>query len=590
MYGLNNKYIFNNKAKCQDCYRCVRLCPVNAIGIKDGQAFVDEEKCILCGKCVKECPQKAKYYRSDVEKVKELLNSDKQKFVLVAPSFAGIYSQWEIKRLPSILRRIGFDKIYEVSEAVAYVAEETKKELLSGSLKNCTGICSSCPSLVSFIEKYYPQLVDNLIPVVSPMIAHGRNIRENNKNAIIVFIGPCIAKKKEAERKELNGIIDAVLTFEELDILFNDTNVKIEQCETSDFDNNSYKDSKLFPIDGGFFKTANLDDSLAESSYIIADGFNKIENAVEMIINNKERFILDALVCEMGCLNGPGIDSDTNLFMRKVDLVKYSNLSSEQAVEKSNFEQSLKTYFRKNESIVKSSSNEKEIAEILQATGKFTPEDELNCGACGYNSCREKAIAVLAGMAETNMCVPYMRKLAESRTDKIISRSPNGIVILDDKLNIISMNDSFKRFFMCSNVVCGNSISQLMDPEWFEKLTIGDSGLIENVIRFEKYGLIVNQKLFRLKEENQYVGIFVDLTKSFADKNKLDLLKIETVRKAEELLEHQINMAQKLAKFLGESTAKGEELLENLIKITEDEQRSNSTSKSKWLWDIYTSK
>ena len=231
--------------------------------------------------------------------------------------------------------------------------------------------------------------------------------------------------------------------------------------------------------------------------------------------------------------------------------------------------------------------------------GKSRPEDQLNCGACGYSSCREKAIAVVRGMAEVEMCIPYMKNLAERRTDRIIETSPNGIVILDERLNILSMNPTFKKFFMCSEAVCGKRISYLMDPDPFEKLASGDKDKLELVVKHDRYNIICHQILYVLPEERQYVGIFVNITNSQANQTKLDHLRVQTIAQARELLEHQISMAQKMGQFLGESTARGEALVEKLMEMAdeESENRENNASNGRpgkkgknWLWDTYTSK
>jgi uncharacterized Fe-S cluster-containing protein len=233
--------------------------------------------------------------------------------------------------------------------------------------------------------------------------------------------------------------------------------------------------------------------------------------------------------------------------------------------------------------------DEEQIREVMNQTGKYTKEDELNCGACGYLSCRDKAKAVLSGMAEIKMCIPYMRRFAERKADEIIDKTPNGIIVLDRSLQIISVNESFMRMFMCTGSSVGKHLSTIMDPDLFEKVVSGASELIEERMNFAKYSLSTEAKIFKMSE-NSIAGIFVDITKVETDKKQLDTLRGETLKKAEELLEHQVKTAQFLAKILGEGTAKSEALLDNLMKLTEDDTRKGSSNKSKWLWDIYTSK
>ncbi|HMM60843.1 MAG TPA: (Fe-S)-binding protein, partial [Candidatus Rifleibacterium sp.] len=229
------------------------------------------------------------------------------------------------------------------------------------------------------------------------------------------------------------------------------------------------------------------------------------------------------------------------------------------------------------------------INRVLPATGKTSPADELNCGACGYNSCRDKAIAVIRGFAEIDMCIPYMRRLAEQRTDRIIETSPNGIVMLDDNLSILSMNPAFRKMFLCSEAVLGKHISYLIDPEPFEKVLTGSENLIEQTVKHQRYNLIVHQIIYQLEIENQLVGIFVNITGNRQSIEELARLRSKTIQQAREMLEHQVKMAQQMAKYLGESTAQGESIIENLLKLTESEDEGENRRKGP-EWDIFTSK
>ena len=301
----------------------------------------------------------------------------------------------------------------------------------------------------------------------------------------------------------------------------------------------------------------------------------------------KERIIAEPLGCSGGCINGPGLSTEISLFDKRRNLLKNSLKEKESAPESlpyvtldANFSP---VYFNDYVEIT-----EERINEVLKATGKESKDDQLNCGACGYISCREKAIAVLRGMAEIEMCVPYMRLKAEKRTDKIIESSPNGIVIINNKLEILHTNPAFRRMFKCSNAVIGKRISYLMDPEPFIALRDGVDDRGEQLVKYENYKLICQLILYKMNDVEQYVGLFVDISKRYKANEQLDELKKETIFKAQELMDHQVEMAQKMAKFLGESTAKGEELVEKLLKLTEDDTAQKSGGKN-WLWDTYTS-
>lgn len=589
MIVKDQQIIYTNKARCRDCYRCLRNCPVNAIKMKDGQAFVDIERCILCGTCLKECPQNAKQFRRDLEKVKWLISENNNVAVSIAPSFAALFTEWQTDRIPSLLRKLGFTYISETAEAAYYTAIETEKYFA----EKCAGIClaTACPSFVDYVEKYQPEKVNNLTQVISPMIAHGKRIKEKlGAQTKVVFIGPCLAKKREAERVEYKGIVDAALTFTELLEWIEEEKIDLKMLETSEFDEKVVGEARLYPLTGGMSKTASLaTDNLNTSVYSIS-GLERIKDAIKSFSNKNTPVLIEPLVCAFGCVNGPGQPKAENIFARRESVINYSKKKYTENENIPVCETNLIASFNHNAAIREKDFTEEQVRQIFEQTGKLQEEDRLNCGACGYATCLENAKAILMGMVEIDSCIPYTRRLAEQRMDKIIETSPNGIVILDKELEILHMNPAFKKFFMCTNSIIGKPISYLMDPEPFVKLKENGTEKIETTVRHENYGLTSHQILYKLQEEEQYIGIFVDITKNITDVEKLDTLREKTIRQAQELLDHQIEMAQQLAKLLGENTAKGEELVDNLLKLTQDEKIKNSARKKNWLWDTYTSK
>ncbi len=583
--GLRNGIVFTNKARCRDCYRCVRACPVKAIKMEDAQANVEDELCIHCGTCIRECPQGAKQYKNEIEKVKALLKGDVKPAVSIAPSFAGFYNSWETKRIPSALRKLGFVHIAETAVGAYYSAKLSLEYIESG--RSSVNIASACPAIINYIEKYQPKFVNSLIPVNSPMIAHAKAIKQKfGGNKPVVFIGPCIAKKGEAEREEYEGLIDAVLTFEELADLFEEEEIIPGRCEESGFDEIPAGNARLYALAGGQSKTVNMDSGHFSTDVVAISGYDEIRDLLESVDPSRDNIIIEPLFCNSGCINGPGSKSEKKIFDRKKSLLKYN--AEKEVNDNPEVPDIYLTTEYKSKEVAREEFTEEEIKKVLAKTGKTTPEDELNCGACGYLSCRDKAKAVLKGMAEHEMCIPYVRRMAEQRTDKIIESSPNGIVILDDELKILSMNPAFKRFFMCSDSVCGKNISYLMDPEPFVELASKPIKMLEATVQHDKYNIVCHQKMYMLQEDNQYVGIFVNITKNISDREMLDELRNETITQARELLDHQINMAQNLAKVLGENTARGEKLVENLLKLSKDDNDKNSRNDNRWLMDLYS--
>jgi len=296
--------------------------------------------------------------------------------------------------------------------------------------------------------------------------------------------------------------------------------------------------------------------------------------------------LLEPLMCSSGCINGPGLPRSANIYTRKKSVVHYSLNSPKEDISDNEVSISLSTSFDYNATFKIHEFPDEEIRRILEKTGKQYKEDQLNCGACGYSSCLDNARAILGGMVEIESCIPYMRRLAEQRTDKIIETSPNGIVILNKELEILHMNQAFSKFFMCTNSIIGKRISYLMDPEPFIKLKESEIDQIEETVHHQNYDISCHQILYKLPEENQFIGIFVDITKNVSDVEKLDSLRKKTIQQAQELLDHQVEMAQQLAKLLGENAAKGEALVENLLELTQDKQKKNKN----WLRDTYTTK
>jgi iron only hydrogenase large subunit-like protein/uncharacterized Fe-S cluster-containing protein len=536
--------------------------------MRDNQAFVVEEKCIMCGTCVRQCPQQAKVFRNDLEQAKSITKENAVVAASIAPSFAAVFSQWQVNSLASALRKLGFSYIAETAVGAYYISQKSGEIVEANPEKN--HFSTACPVFVRYVELYQPQAIKNLVPVVSPMIAHAKIIKEKlGKKTKVIFIGPCIAKKGEIQRPQYKGLVDCVLTFTELKQWFEQEKIDLNNCEQSAFDDIVPGKARFFPLAGGEIKTHDEDSDMLEPNIVSITGFDDINEALKNWSSNGQGTFIEPLFCSNGCINGPATDCTENLFERRKRIISYAADKNEKndSLVKVELSTGFKGHIPGENEII----TDEQIRSQLEKTGKLNPEDQLNCGACGYPSCREKAIAVIRGMAEEQMCIPYMRRLAEQRTDRIIETSPNGIVILDDKLNILSMNPAFKKFFFCTDAQYGKRISVLMDPEPFELLLNSDVKFNEQTVTHDKYNLICHQIMYCLHEEKQIIGIFVNITNSQLNKEKLDQLRVQTISQARELFDNQLDMAQKIAQFLGESTAKGERLVANLMQLAEDE-------------------
>jgi iron only hydrogenase large subunit-like protein/uncharacterized Fe-S cluster-containing protein len=596
---MSSEIVFTRKARCRDCHRCVRACPVKAIRVMDGQAQVVAERCIGCGTCIRECPQHAKAYRNDVTDAAALVADSAFVVASVAPSYAAIYEPWQRKRLPSALRRLGFRYVAETAAAAQVVARAGAAYVRNHA--DQSHVWSSCPASTEYVRRYRPDMASMLMPIASPMVAHARWLKERLGGDVkVVFIGPCVAKKAEAERPECRDV-DLVLTFEELGEWLRDEQVYLSSCEESEFDE-AGSAARLYPLPDGALRTAGMLSSDLGSKAFSADGFSDVDRALDLIAESREPRILESMFCSGGCINGPATATGRNVFRRRFDLEEASTVEPTPAgarpagtqaappAEASLLDAAIRT-----PAPVLRPVGASAITAALASTGKTGPEDQLDCGACGYATCRDKAIAVVRGMAEPDMCIPYMRHLAETRTDLILEASPNGILTLDSHFQILAMNPAFRKHFRAGEATLGKHISVLMDPDPFLRLAATtDEDHLEMTVRHERYGVTFHQILFQLDDADQYVGIFVDITASEKDQRELEEMRTRTVAQAQELLDHQIAIAQQLAEFLGESTAKGEVLVQNLLAMAGETHEAATAAGDdpirKWRWTTSTSK
>jgi len=571
---MQQQTIYTITANCQDCYRCVRECPVKAIRINNGQAQVEDSLCIKCGTCVRECPQHAKTVRPDLEEAKALLESGRIAAASIAPSFAAMFPGALSRRIPSALRQLGFKFVSETAEGAKYVTEQSFITPQKGS------ICTACPAVVNLIEKYHSDYLDTLIPVVSPMIAHGRIIKEQHPDCAVIFIGPCAAKKQEVLRPENAGAIDVVITFTELLEWLSSQNIQLDNCSESSFDQ-FYEtgDARLFPIQGGMLKTGSIQNDGTQANVIHLSG---AEDILELFSGNidLDGKLIEPLFCKGGCIGGPcygseGESADRNLFTRRESVIRYAETAGKNDKK---FPQQKAQYKPKfvSDNQKQAEVTENQIHKVLELTGKIDTELQLNCGACGYKTCLENATAVVRGMAEPEMCIPYMRRLAQQRTDRVIDTTPNGVVVLDSELCIVKMNPAFQRMFTCNNGILGRRISYLVNADGFETLHSGASEKCESIQT--KYGIKYHEILYALREENQYVGIYSDISRLKYDAGQLDTIKTQTLKHAQEFLDHQVRFAQEMAHYLGKSTAQSEEIAKRLIGLYEEESNSAQPS------------
>lgn len=574
--SVEDKVLWTNAARCRDCNRCVSVCPVKAIRKEAGQAKIVSEKCILCGACIRECPQDAKEYRNDIGKAIALIEAKSTVVASIAPSFLSAFTSAERRGLPAVLRQLGFSAVTETALGAELISQESRAVVdseLSGR-----HICSACPAVVSYVQKYRQEATEALIPVASPMIAHGRYLKnKHGAEAGIVFIGPCIAKKKEASLHDEGQSIDVVLTFAELRQWIEQKNLSLTLSEDSDFDGGAHFDAKTFPLTGGFALTAGFSSDFLDRLVLTAEGAEDVKEAVDYLVQSDEPVLLEPLMCSGGCLGGAGMSSGKTAGRLKLKknfinaLADYRDiLPTEEPLLVGEAVPSLVVdYLEHSAKSCELPPEEFLIRQVLARTGKTDPADELNCGTCGYNTCREKAQAVLTGMAEVDMCLPYMRQHAELKSDAIVQNSPNAIITLDTDLKIVQVNAAFCEMFVTSEHCQGKPISYFISPEPFQRVLQDESKIFNETVHHSAYGLICQQLIYTIgsKDLKQVVGVMVNMTQSKKQALELDALRKETIGKAEEVIDRQIQSIQEITKALGRSAAETSAIMSHLTEL-----------------------
>lgn len=537
------------KVNCKDCHRCVRSCPVKAIGIQQGQARLIDDRCILCGRCVVECPQQAKQVQNQLSFIKDAIRDGKRVILSLAPSFVAAFADYTPESLFATLSKLGFTVVEETAIG-AEVVSLFYKDLLNTEEKTIISAC--CPVVVGLIEKYYPSLVPNLAPVVSPMVAHGKLIKARyGEEAVVVFAGPCVAKITEREKHQAH--VDAVITFEQLRTWLKDEQPTLSDSKAVE-GAKPCGNGRFYPIAGGVLKSfMNRED--IDTEVVTVDGIEQCMELFEALVQGeiKPRFI-EALACAGGCVGGPAVGLKRSLASKRVNVINYAKQEDGKMELPGDIEFS-RTHAPAPPS-ARSVPTESVIREIMYQTGKFSKSDEKNCGACGYSSCREQALAVHYGLAEVDMCVPYMRSKAESFANIIVANSLNAIIVVDHRMLIQHFNPAAERMFNRNGeIIKGTSLAAVMDCAQFVEAAVSGAKVVGKRVEYPTYGLITEQMIIPVPEHNVIIGIITDVTSQEAKSRELELLKLETIRKATQIIDKQMHVAQEIAGLLGETTA-----------------------------------
>lgn len=550
------------KSNCKNCYKCIRHCPVKSIRFSGNQAHIIGNECILCGQCFVVCPQNAKEIVNETEKVKILLQSGARVVVSLAPSFIANYDGVGIEPMREALKKLGFYDVEETAVGATIVKREYDR-ILNEEERDIV-ISSCCHSVNLLIQKYFPKVLPFLADVLSPMQAHCMDIKKRIPDAKTVFIGPCVAKKDEAEYYE--GIVDAVLTYEELTNWLNAEHIELKQESIRTEESKA----RFFPTAGGILKT--MEKNAPGYTYLAIDGVENCIAALKDVESGKiHRCFIEMSACAGSCVGGPIMEK-----YRRSPIGNYLAVSDYAGEKDFNVEQpdllTLKKQFTWIERNFQTPT-EAEIRDILRQMGKFKPEQELNCGTCGYNTCRDKAIAIYQGKAEISMCLPFLKDKAESFSDTIVKNTPNGLIVLNDNLEVQQINSAARKIMNIRSAsdVLGEQVIRILDPGIFMDVLKTRKGVYDKRVYLAEYKRYAEQTVVFDEESRMLICILRDVTDEEVQREKKENISRQTIEVADKVVDKQMRIVQEIASLLGETAAETKIALAKLKESISDE-------------------
>ncbi|MGD1822929.1 MAG: [Fe-Fe] hydrogenase large subunit C-terminal domain-containing protein [Pleomorphochaeta sp.] len=575
--------IYTELTECRDCYKCVRACPTKAIQVKEGNAVVIHDRCTYCGICVDVCPANAKKIRNDIARVQLFLKSNRKIICSLAPSHSSEFVNREAALLTA-LKKLGFSDISETAIGADLVSSCVDEYRRRG--EETSWISTACPSVVQLVKKYYSTLEKDLAPIPSPLQLHSAYLRELYGEHIgIVFVGPCIAKKWEAD--EWPGYPNFALTFDELRTWFEQENIDLDRINDQLFINNldypQFIPSKAaktsaYSVEGGMIASFKDGDNFFQENSIALSGSLAVKSTLDNLVHSKNNQFLELLSCEGGCINGPSTNKkialsnkkyistgytrdrlhEENLFKSPMDFVN-------KVVEKGYGILKVKpatTIYRHYDTEIYS---ENEIQKALRALGKVHLKDQINCGGCGYSTCRDMAIAYLDGMAEVEMCVTKMRKEAQTKMDVLLRTIPMGVVIVDEMLNIVDCNAKFVKLFSEVDYEIDNAYLEIIKGLHVSKFISFEDRFKEQFnkeyskqVKIKVNEMFLKVTFFSIPKHNLVGALFDDITNPTVRRETV-------VKKAETVIQHSLETVQQIASLLGENAADTEITLNSLI-------------------------
>lgn len=561
-----------SSTNCKNCYKCVRTCAVKAIEVKDDRAHIIAERCVACGHCLVVCPQNARDIKSHLQNVLDAIAKGREVVVSLAPSYHGYFQ--DSGRFVAAIRSLGVNRIEETA-----IGAELVSSAYEDYIKNTTTtelITTCCPSTVRLIERYYSDLIPHMIPIVSPMIAHGRWIKSKSPDAYTVFIGPCISKLCEALSEDQQDAIDAVLTFDEIIAYFAECGINYKEFEEQTVDGDGTLRGHRYPLVGGVLNGIR---HTIESKGLEVLRVHGMENSKEVLKALQKGLLrhvcIEINICNESCIAGPGgIGQEGNVFTRMQAIQKMIKQGKGTIPEKlpdSLDPTLLKKHFH-NKQVFLHTATETQIIKVLESIGKYEKKDELNCGACGYETCRDKAIAVINGMSQIDMCLPYTRSIAERLSNEIFYNSPNCILLIDEDLKIIDINPKAEEVFGYKSLLMkGKHVSIMMDSSAFETVIASRQSANKEKVELPEYKMVTYRDMIYLEKQKALLVIFADVTYEENRKKELAQLKVNTLDVTQSIIDKQMRVAQEIASLLGETTAETKVAIMKLKKVLQEE-------------------
>lgn len=560
-----NHYIQLKKSNCKNCYKCIRHCPVKSIHFADHQANIIKEDCILCGECFVACPQNAKQIRNDVAIVKEMFASGRPVYASVAPAFVANYEGASIKTMEAALIKLGFAGAKETALGATVVKQQYEEMVKAGSTQLIISSC--CHTVNSLIEKYYPGALPYLARVISPMQAHCLMLKEEHPDAYTVFIGPCISKKEEAAINP--GIVDCVLTFEELSEWLREADIKLKpSLKTADTTEGR---ARLFPISGGILRSMIVKDACYD--FITIDGLDNCIRALSDIINGSlSHCFIEMSACTGSCIGGPAMGKEHRTPV--TDYIAVNHYAKEKDFDIASYPEKEKlkknfNYIGHNNQMPGSSA----ISEILHKIGKSSANQELNCGSCGYNTCREKAIAVYQGKADLTMCLPYLKEKAENFSDNIIYNMPDGVLVLNEDLEVQQINRAARQILNIKNKkdIMGAPVVRILNPAVYIGVMVDGKNIHDKSTYLAEYQKYIEETVIYDKTYHIIISIMRDITADETSRQKKEKISKQSIEITDKVIDKQMRIVQEIASLLGETAAETKIALTNLKETLKNE-------------------